>query len=260
MIEVQRIPSPTLGDDIRIRVIRPDAANELPVVYLLHGRGDSIDSWAPALPDLQALPVIAVLVDAPWSDRAGYYVDSQYDGGRAIETALVRDLVGAVDAHLPVRRGRSARIVAGYSMGGFGSLRLGLAHPDLFGAVVALSPAAYVPEPPLGSSARESGAFGRGRALFDRARFDEVNYPAALAAFPSGQPLDVTIAAGDAEPPHPDAPATLAMLPQSRELAAGVRRVPGMAVTYRVYPGGHDFSVWRPALRDALASLLTNEV
>ena len=48
-------------------------------------------------------------------------------------------------------------------MGGYGALRYSLAHPDLFGAAIVLSPAVYFPEPPSDSSTREFGAFGKGK-------------------------------------------------------------------------------------------------
>ena len=47
-------------------------------------------------------------------------------------------------------------------MGGYGAIRYSLAHPDLFGASIVLSPAVYVPKPPSDSSTREFGAFGKG--------------------------------------------------------------------------------------------------
>lgn len=255
MIERRTLLSDTLGAEMKVVVVRPDTAERLPVAYLLHGRGDSADSWEPVLADLAGLPLIAVLAEAPWSSRAGYYVDSLHEHGRPVETAITRDLLAWADAELPTRAQRAARIVAGYSMGGFGALRLGLAHPDLFGAAVALSPAVYAPEPPVGSSARDGGAFGRGPAAFDRERFTELNYPAALDAFPRDLPFDLTLAVGDAEPGHPGAAEALSVARQVTAVVERIRSVTDITVTHRVYPGGHDFSVWRPALSDALKRL-----
>jgi enterochelin esterase-like enzyme len=59
-----------------------------PVLYLLHGRGDTMQAWTRIKADLDKLiddgtiaPVIAVLPDAPWSERGSWYVDSAYDHG-----------------------------------------------------------------------------------------------------------------------------------------------------------------------------------
>ena len=247
-----RFPSEALGGPIDCLASVPEGAGPFPVVYLLHGRGDSAGSWRPVLDELaERRQRILIAPDAPWSERAGYYVDSAYTTGRPVESALL-DLVAAVDADLPTIARRESRTVAGYSMGGAGAVRLGLAHPDLFGAVIALSPAVYVPGPPAGSSAREFGAFGVGDALFDPERYAELAYPAALARYPAGLPLRLVVAAGDAEPNHEGALPELRMAEQAERLARGAARVPGIDASFALYPGGHDFGVWRPALLDAL--------
>jgi enterochelin esterase-like enzyme len=261
MLTKHAFTSRALGEELRYALFRPGGPTPdepLPVVFLLHGRGDSAESWEPVFDDLERLPpLIAVMPDAPWSSRASYYVDSLHRDGRAVETALTRDLVEHVDAHLPTIRSRNARAVAGYSMGGFGGLRFGLAHPSLFGSVVALSPAAYDPEPPDGSSAREFGAFGKGDLDFDAARYRELGYPEMLAAYPSALPLELAVAVGDAEAAHPGAPASLGLAVQVALLAERARSVSGIHASFRTYPGGHDFGVWRPALVDALGTLMT---
>jgi S-formylglutathione hydrolase FrmB len=143
-------------------------------------------------------------------------------------------------------------------MGGYGAVRLALAHPELFGAAVALSPAVYVPEPPTGSSAREFGAFGRGNVAFDPVRYTELNYPALLEVYPSDRRLDVVVAVGDAEPAHPGADQASSMEAEAVALVAALRRTPGISAALHRYPGGHDFTVWRPALLDALRVTRSN--
>ena len=58
------------------------------MLYLLHGRGDSMSAWTQMKSTLDELiaaeeipPTIAIMPDAPWSSRASYYVDSAYKGG-----------------------------------------------------------------------------------------------------------------------------------------------------------------------------------
>ncbi|MET0725897.1 MAG: alpha/beta fold hydrolase [Leifsonia sp.] len=256
MTEWRTFTSTAMGGPVRYRIIRGSGDAPLPVAYLLHGRGDSANSWEPVLEDLRRLPLIAVLPDAPWTSRASYYVDSAHRSGQAVETAFAVDLVADVDAHLGRSGDRRYRIVAGYSMGGFGALRLALAHSSVFSAAISLSPAVYVPEPPVGSSARESGAFGRGTDTFAADRYRELNYPALLTGLPADRAVRLAVAVGDAEPPHPGAPAALAMTEQARRLVAAADRAPGVQATLRSYRGGHDFAVWRPALFDALTDLV----
>src|SRR5688572_3846014 len=75
-----------------------------PVIYLLHGRGDNMDGWLEARAALDELiadgsipPLIAVMPDMPSSERASYYVDSQYTGAHypaePVESAFIGDLI-----------------------------------------------------------------------------------------------------------------------------------------------------------------------
>jgi S-formylglutathione hydrolase FrmB len=206
-------------------------------------------------------PVICVMPDAPWSERAGYYVDSQYQGGAAIEAAYTQVLVPHIDARYRTSGGRN-RVVAGYSMGGAGALRFALVRPDLFAAALVLSPAVYTPLPPGGSSARAFGAFGVGRQVFDEERYRQLGYEAALDAFDPALPIRLFITVGDTE--YADADATGADTAsaaghdldyEAAVLYNRVKRVPGIRAAFRVYGGGHNWSLWERAFREGLTLL-----
>ena len=68
----------------------------------------------------------------------GFYSDSPVTGGW--DTFISQDLVGWVDAHYRTEARPEARGIAGHSMGGYGALMLAMTHPDVFGAVYAMSP------------------------------------------------------------------------------------------------------------------------
>lgn len=53
------------------------------------------------------------------------------------ETCIVRELVPHIDANYRTVAAREGRSLHGYSMGGFGALKLGFKHPEVFGSVVA---------------------------------------------------------------------------------------------------------------------------
>jgi enterochelin esterase-like enzyme len=270
-------PSAALGEDIDYTVYLPAGYDRrenrdarYPVLYLLHGRGDTMQAWTQVKSDLDELiaagtvpPVIAVLPDAPWSDRGGYYVDSGYTGagpgpGRPVETAFTQDLVDHVDGTYRTAAHRGARLVGGYSMGGYGALRYALAHPSLFAHALVLSPAVYVPLPPAGSSTREFGAFGRGQELFVDEVYQELSYPALLTGLDPELPVRMYIAVGDDEWANPDpAEATHDLDYEAATLYNRVRRSDAVAADLRVVDGGHDWGVWRPAFRDGLAHLGT---
>jgi len=232
-----------------------------PTLYLLHGRGDSKEDWARVLPWLDeqiesgSLPaVICVMPDAPWSGRAGFYVDSKLDGGAAVETAFTDVLVPHVDARYRTTGNRD-RVVAGYSMGGAGALRFALVHPGLFRAAIVLSPAVYVPLAPLGSSARDFGAFGVGKRTFDEDRYRQLAYPAALAHFDPATPIRLFIAVGDAEYVNPPGEAEHDLDFVAAVLYNRVKRMPGIKASLRVYGGGHDWSVWERGFREGMSDV-----
>jgi len=241
----------------------PAAATRYPVLYLLHGRGDKMAAWTTIRPDLDRLinagripPVIAIMPDAPASRRAGYYIDSKFTGseqpklpaGEPMESAFTQDLVTHVDATYPTKAERNSRIVAGYSMGGYGALRYSLAHPGLFGAAIVLSPAVYFPLPPPDSSTREFGAFGNDALVFDPEIYTAKNYPALIPPFVArGLPLVMFIAVGDDERPIAD-PALAAhdLDYEAHTLYNKIRRVPKVTAQLRVIDGPHDWATWRP--------------
>ncbi|GAA4021641.1 alpha/beta hydrolase-fold protein [Allokutzneria multivorans] len=259
------VHSPALGEDIQYTVYLPrgydrDKARRFPVLYLLHGRGDSMSAWTRVKPDLDRMiargeipPVLAVLPDAPWSSRGNYYVDSAHTSGRAVETAFTRNLVSHVDSALRTVAARDGRLVGGYSMGGAGALRYALAHQDQFGHAVVLSPAVYTPLPPADSSVREFGAYGSGALLFDEQVYQRLNYPSLLPLLRKEMPTRLYIAVGDDEWPNPDpAEARHDIDFESAALYNAARRGPGVTAELRISNGGHDWAVWRPAFADAL--------
>jgi endo-1,4-beta-xylanase len=117
-----------------------ETARRYPVIYWLHGWGGSQRSGATFyVPHVDAAikqgtlpPVIVVLVNGMgW----GGYVDAP-NGQRPIESVIIRDLVPHVDATYRTLGRREARVIEGYSMGGFGAGHLGFKYPELFGTVV----------------------------------------------------------------------------------------------------------------------------
>ncbi len=258
--------STALGEPVAYNVYLPagyaGSAKRYPVLYLLHGRGDSMSAWLQAKGRLDELiasgaiqPTIAIMPDAPWSSRASYYVDSRYTGadpGRAVETAFTRDLIAHVDSTYRTVADRSGRGVAGYSMGGYGALRYSLAHSDLFAASIVLSPAVYTPTPPVDSSTREFGAFGEGKKLFSTGIYKKLNYPELLEPFAqAGRPLAMFIAVGDDEYKNPDPKDFTHDIDfESAVLFNHVAHVDGISSELRVVDGGHDWDVWGPMFEE----------
>jgi len=262
-----QFPSPALGGEGRYVIYLPagyaTSGLRYPVFYLLHGKGGGMNDWLYSKRDLDQMiadkqlpPVIAVLPDAPYSNRASYYVDSAYAGsesvprGAKVETALTRDLLAHIDATYRTIPTRAGRVIGGYSMGGWGAMRYALAHPDLYRTAIVLSPAVYVPFPPGESGMRALGAFGKGATLFDEAAYTAQNYPAVLEGIfkPAGLPLAMFIAAGDDEYHYTrfeDREHDMDL--EAHRLYSTMVRVKNIQAELRILQGAHCWDVWRPA-------------
>ena len=235
-----------------------DSNQSYPVVYLLHGRGDTMDAWLNVRDALDELianatipPMIAIMPDMPSSDRAGYYVDSQYEGtlfhAEPVETAFMNDLIPHVDATYRTITSREGRIIGGYSMGGYGALRYAMIYPERFIGAIVLSPAVYIPLPPVDSSTREFGAFGTATTLFDEDIYRNLNYPALMESLQASElPLYIFIAVGDDEWKNPRPEDQLHDLDMEAHMVFNhLVRVSNVSAEFRVYNGGHDWEVWQ---------------
>lgn len=113
-----------------------NARRAYPVLYLIHGSGDTERSWtdpgrADAIADNlfaagQLRPLIIVMPDghAPGPNDI-----------KQVEQELLRDVIPLVESQYRTIRRRSARAIAGSSKGGFQALWYGLDHPELFGGI-----------------------------------------------------------------------------------------------------------------------------
>ncbi len=166
-VEVLRLPS---GDADRrpreVWVYRPPGPDraDRPVVYFLHGypgndrNGESVG--LPALLDrasaalgrgfVVALPDggSAIHPDTEWADS----VDRKVRLERFVTLSLVR----AVEGRHP--RDRQHRAIAGFSMGGYGAMNLGLRHPELYGQIAAVAGYFHPDDPDRMGGGRKSWA------------------------------------------------------------------------------------------------------
>ena len=120
-----------------------------PVLYLLHGSNDTAAGWTMAgnanfvldnlLADRKALPMIVVM---PFGHATPFGVPAPpgaVTNDALFEDYLLKDVIPTVETRYRVSPGRENRAIAGLSMGGGQSLRIGLGHLDLFSAVASFS-------------------------------------------------------------------------------------------------------------------------
>jgi S-formylglutathione hydrolase len=122
-----------------------------PTVYLLHGYLGSQQTFARGMQGMQLEMAMDELIRrgvtremilvAPNGRNAyfgGFYANSPVIGNW--EDFISKELVAWVDSRYRTLATAESRGIAGHSMGGYGSIMMAMKHPDVFGAVYALSP------------------------------------------------------------------------------------------------------------------------
>ena len=122
-----------------------------PVVYVLHGFSDKLDGWFGSEAHWIKLPtvvnralaegvaeMIIVMPDAYTRFEGSMYSSSVTTGDW--ENYIASELVAYVDSHYRTIGRATSRGIAGHSMGGYGALRIGMRHPDVFSTIYALNP------------------------------------------------------------------------------------------------------------------------
>jgi enterochelin esterase-like enzyme len=120
-----------------------------PVLYLLHGSNDTAAGWTMAgnanfiLDNLlvagKAQPMIVVMPFGHATPFGVLVAKGGISNDELFENYLLTDVIPMVEGRYRVTPGRENRAIAGLSMGGGQSLRIGLGHLDLFSAVASFS-------------------------------------------------------------------------------------------------------------------------
>jgi len=117
-----------------------------PVVYFLHGYGVGAQVYSNLLNLPEAVDgaiaggareMIVVLPDANSRYNGSMYSNSPTTGDW--EAYISRDLVAHIDSNYRTVAERASRGLSGHSMGGYGTMRIGMKHPEVFGALFAMS-------------------------------------------------------------------------------------------------------------------------
>jgi len=127
-------------------------ARRYPVVYALHGYSIGADQWSQEIHVPQTIEgafakgaheMIMVLPDSKTVHNGSMYSSSVTTGD--FENYVARDVVSYIDAHYRTIATRESRGLVGHSMGGYGASRIGMKHPDVFGALYIMSPCCMSP-------------------------------------------------------------------------------------------------------------------
>ena len=116
----------------------------LKTAYLLHGYSGSCDDWFTrhSLGKLSQMNNLALIL--PNSENHFYVDDMQRED--MYGEFIGREIVEFTRKIFPLSVAREDTMIGGISMGGYGSLRNGMKYSDVFGHIVAISPAIILSE------------------------------------------------------------------------------------------------------------------
>jgi len=142
-VEVISVPSQKMGKEVPVTMILPEgyktSTQELPVVFLLHGAGDTHAKWNDSTDVAELSDEYGVIFVCPCGDRTSWYFDSPIDPGSQYETFVAKECVAHIDKHYRTKADRRYRAICGNSMGGHGAMFLSIRHQDVFSIAVPLS-------------------------------------------------------------------------------------------------------------------------
>ena len=212
----QTIHSEILRRDMLYSIYLPAGytdSKQYPVLYLLHGWGGDQNEWwvyddmaddADAMIASGEVPEMIIVTPDGQTWR---YIDNWNGNGLDYEQYFFEELMPYIETRYSIRRERQSRAIGGFSMGGYGALRYGVVHHELFSYVYAMS-----------SVIGESGLTGMGSIV--------TNYqPSVLPG--------ITLECGDRDYFTYD----------NREFSAQLTQL-GIAHEHIERNGGHDWEFW----------------
>lgn len=230
--------SKVLAKEAGMNVIVPEnAKGPFPVYYLLHGLSDDYTIWHRRTRIewyVRELPIVVVMPDG----YRGFYTDNP--GGGAYGRYMIEDVVAFAERTFPIIGTRAKRCIGGLSMGGYGALRLALAHPDLFVSANSHSGATWDFSKPMPPERRKffSGLFG---------------------PKPKGSPHDLfALALKDKRSGKPmpklkiDCGVDDHLIGCNRDFHAFLEKIK-VPHEYDEFPGVHNWDYWDDHVREALA-------
>ncbi|WP_460976590.1 alpha/beta hydrolase [Spirosoma knui] len=134
-----------------------DKNRRYPVIYFLHGFTDSDDKWYGLTKHWINLPAVVDKALAEGKSKEfiivtpnayNRFFGSMYSNSVTIgnwEDYVANELVAFIDKNYRTIPQAASRGLAGHSMGGYGTIRIGQKHPEIFSSLYLLSPCCMIP-------------------------------------------------------------------------------------------------------------------
>ncbi|WP_181274768.1 alpha/beta hydrolase [Brevibacterium oceani] len=254
------IYSPALGRTVGVRVLLPGIPAEVsPVIHLFHGGGDDFRSWTDfgSAEELTLeTPYLVVMPDGGAGTYSRLAVGSEVHDWPRFHT---EEIPAFLKANFSVDWAPANQLLAGLSMGGYGTMKYAAWHPDRFGAAAAFSspldPLSTVPAfdiIAMREGARSMTLFGD--PVADRSEW-LANSPYALAENLFGLDLWFSAGSGSLEESK-DRDLLESMINSQGERFSA--RLNGLGIRHSWFPrtsGLHNWSSWERELGAWLTTL-----
>ena len=228
----------------------PHYQRGMKTLMLLHGYGGGASDWVlgSSIQPLATRYHLAVIMPG---GRNGFYLNQEATGGQ-FATFVGEELLGYARRSFHLSEKREDTFIGGYSMGGFGALRTGLAYSHNYSKIAALSSALIIhqlkelsPEAPspMANYAYYQQVFGDLKTAADRDCNPEVLICRKLAA---GEPVpDIFLACGSED-----------TLVETNRAFRDFLKEKGVAAQYHESAGNHDWTFWNQYLEPAIRWML----
>ena len=233
-------PCPVRASD-KVWVYTPagyeQSKKKYPVLYLQHGGGEDETGWVlQGKTDLildnliasgKAEEMIIVMANGT-INKLGHRFGYSIEGIKPFEEDLIQNLIPFIEKNFRCKTDANSRALAGLSMGGGETFFAGLQHPELFGYLGVFSTGVF-------GGIREAGQFDAEAAMPGLiSQHDRFNKALRL----------LYISVGEQDPRL-----------QGTTHAVQTMQDAGLHITFRTFPGDHEWQVWRKSLHDFVQQL-----
>ncbi len=143
-VQSYKLNSKLMAREMPYRVVLPvnyNISNEktfYPVVYLLHGLTGHFNNWTDRTKLAEYAAKYNFIIVTPEGNN-GWYTDSASVPNDKYESYIVQELIPEIDKNYRTLKDKKHRVIAGLSMGGYGSIKFGLKYPEMFSLVGSFS-------------------------------------------------------------------------------------------------------------------------
>lgn len=220
--------SEAMGQHVTYSLYLPDVGEgPFPVLYQLHGLENSHATWINHSNIVRYAMGLPMAIVFPDSGTGAYLNWLGHDriGKRNYEDMIVKDITGHLKRHFNVTDGPWA--IGGLSMGGYGSMRIGLKYPEMFASIWSHSAKFEWQE------IAETGQFADPNDT-------DVRHHARALVNATNKPV-ITFDCGTEDE----------LLEESRRFDQFLTEI-GIDHTYSEHPGGHEWDYWDKHVQSAL--------